>query len=104
MAVPCLTVVVPCYNEEATLADALKRVLESPYAAQVIVVDDGSTDGTRSRWRGASPTSGCSSSRSATIRGRAPPCGAGFTRATAAFVIVQDADLEYDPADYGGCS
>ena len=43
--VPCLTVVIPCYNEEATVTGALKRVLESPYVAEVIFVDDGSTDG-----------------------------------------------------------
>ena len=44
---PCLSVVVPCYNEQATIVPLLKRVLSSPWVAEVIVVDDGSTDGTR---------------------------------------------------------
>ena len=44
MSEACLTVVVPCYNEEATVLELLKAVLDSPWVAEVIVVDDGSTD------------------------------------------------------------
>ncbi|MBA2321637.1 MAG: glycosyltransferase [Deltaproteobacteria bacterium] len=44
--VPCLSVVVPCFNEEETIAELLHRVLEQPWTAEVIVVDDGSTDAT----------------------------------------------------------
>ena len=42
----CLSVIIPCYNEAATIKELLLRVLESPYAAEVIVVDDGSSDAT----------------------------------------------------------
>ena len=44
---PCLTVVVPCYNEEATIETLLGQVLESPWVAEVVVVDDGSRDRSR---------------------------------------------------------
>ena len=47
---PCLTVVVPCYNEETTVLTVLKQVLASPWVSEVVVVDDGSTDGTESSW------------------------------------------------------
>ncbi len=44
---PCLTVVMPCYNEAPTVREVVKQVLESPYTLELVVIDDGSTDGTR---------------------------------------------------------
>ena len=95
----CLSVVMPAYNEEATILDILERVLASPYTAEVLVVDDASADRTaelvrsitdpRVRLLSQSPNQG----KGAAIR-------RGFAEATQPFVIVQDADLEYDPADY----
>ena len=97
---PCLSVVVPCYNEEATVLDLLSSVLASPWVAEVVVVDDGSTD--RSRELLASVTD-------PRVRvhlqphnmGKGAALRTGFSLVTGEFAVVQDADLEYDPGEYG---
>jgi len=97
---PCLSVVMPCYNERATVACAVTRVLQSPWTAELIIVDDGSTDGT------AEILDGLTDERVRLIRhpvnlGKGSALRHGFAAARCEYVIVQDADLEYDPADYG---
>lgn len=96
---PCLAVIIPCYNEEKTIAQLVALVLKSPVVAEVIVVDDGSSDG--------SPTSLATLSDprlKVVVHGKNQGKGAalrtGFALATADYVVVQDADLEYDPAEY----
>lgn len=96
---PRLCVVMPCYNEAATVAEMVKRVLASPHTAELVIVDDGSTDGTREL------LDGFDDSRVQIIlqpfnRGKGAAIRRGFEVASAEFVIVQDADLEYDPNDY----
>jgi glycosyltransferase involved in cell wall biosynthesis len=95
----CLSVVIPCYNEAATIKAVLERVLESPFVNEVIVVDDGSKDGSPDLAR----SHGDSRLRVLVQphnMGKGAALRRGFAEANAEFVIVQDADLEYDPAEY----
>lgn len=99
-AVRCLSVVIPCYNEEATVKALLHRVLVSPWVAEVLLVDDGSTDSTLEVVRSVGDDRLRVFEQPAN-RGKGAAIRRGFQEATADFVIIQDADLEYDPAEYG---
>jgi len=98
-AVPRLCVVMPCYNENATIVEIVDRVLASPHTAELIIVDDGSTDGTRDILTDIDDPR-VQVLFQATNQGKGAAIRRGFEAATAEFVIVQDADLEYDPIDY----
>jgi glycosyltransferase involved in cell wall biosynthesis len=97
----CASVVIPTYNEEATVCTVVRRVLAQPEVREVIVVDDGSHDST---WDALQPLiaedSRVRAIRHAQNTGKGAALRTGFAAATAPIVIVQDADLEYNPAEY----
>ncbi|MFP4056847.1 MAG: glycosyltransferase family 2 protein [Candidatus Brocadiia bacterium] len=94
-----LSVVVPVYNERDTVAEAVRRVQATALAHEILVVDDGSTDGTREALESVGGEA-VRVLRHETNRGKGRAVRTGFQAATGDIVLVQDADLEYDPADY----
>ncbi len=97
---PLVTVIVPVYNEAETISELLARVVSSPYSKQVIVVDDGSTDGTADALRVWQDDAQIRILRHDINRGAGAAIRTALPHARGRFTIIQDADLEYDPQDY----
>lgn len=97
-----LSVIIPARNEAATLARVVERVIATGLAGEVIVVDDGSDDDTEVVLRAISEAHPASIRilRHATPRGKGAATRTGLAACRGDIILVQDADLEYDPAEY----
>ncbi len=96
-----VTVIVPAYNERGTIREVMRRVLAQPCVAQLIVVDDCSTDGTRELLQEAKWPPIVEIRYHERNMGKGAAIRTGVQAAAKPVTIIQDADLEYNPKDYG---
>ena len=97
----CLSVIVPVYNEANTVAEVLRTVLAQPVVLEIIAVDDASADGTWDKLlEAAEADRRIKIFRHEKNQGKGAALRTGFSKAAAPIVIVQDADLEYDPHEF----
>jgi len=95
-----LSVVMPVYNEKQTISEIIDKVLKIDILKELIIVDDGSTDGTGEFLRGAQFSNKVKKIFLGKNRGKGHALRTGFGEASGDIVTVQDADLEYDPAEF----
>jgi len=94
-----ISVVIPAYNELGTIDEILDRVRAVPFDKEIVVVDDASIDGTRERLREIAAAGEIRLVEHPVNRGKGAALRSGFEHAKGDIVVVQDADLEYDPND-----
>lgn len=96
-----LSVIIPVYNEEKTIAAVVRRVQNAPFDKEIVIVDDGSSDGTREVLVTLEKEPDVRVFLQPKNRGKGACLRRGFEVATGEIIVIQDADMEYDPNDYG---
>jgi len=95
-----LSVIIPCYNEKGTIEEIVRQVQATGRVEEIIIVDDGSTDGTREILARTEGKDGVQIVLHERNQGKGAAVRTGLQHATGDVMLVQDADLEYDPRDY----
>lgn len=95
-----LSIVIPVYNEQETICEVIRRVEAVDRDKEIIIVDDGSTDGSRDLLKKYEAREGFKVVYQPKNKGKGAALRAGFEKAGGEIIIIQDADLEYNPKDY----
>jgi glycosyltransferase involved in cell wall biosynthesis len=96
----CVSIIMPVFNEEKTICDIIDTVLSRPEPGELVIVDDSSTDGTREQLKKYENNDRVKLFFQDKNCGKGAAVTRGIAEATCDFVMIQDADFEYDPADY----
>ena len=96
----CVSVIVPVYNEAAHVDELLQAIHAAPVKKEIIIVDDGSTDGTREKLQALPPIDDVTIVFHETNCGKGAAIRTALAYARGEYVLIQDSDLEYDPQDY----